>query len=83
MVITLAMFGYNLVSAILCAINTALLMFQVLYGLILLKMVISYYRAAGLTAEAARNEAITAVAKSDVGRDLAAASLKSAAANNV
>ncbi|KAJ3411928.1 Secretory carrier-associated membrane protein 5 [Chytridiales sp. JEL 0842] len=74
---TLAQMGTNLGSAVMCAISSAILIFEVVYGLWQIKAVSGYYRSKGMTADQAREQALEGVASSKIGRDLAGAALKS------
>ncbi|KAJ3055049.1 Secretory carrier-associated membrane protein 5 [Rhizophlyctis rosea] len=82
-IITIAQLGNNVGSGVICAIATGLLIFQCVYGLWQIKAATAYYRSKGLSVDQARNEAITGVAKTQVGRDLAAEALKSQVAGRV
>jgi hypothetical protein len=63
-----------------CAISSALLIFEVVYGLWQIKAVSGYYRSKGMTAEQAKQQALQGVAQSGFGRELAGAALKSSMA---
>ncbi|KAJ3117300.1 Secretory carrier-associated membrane protein 5 [Phlyctochytrium bullatum] len=74
---TLAQIGSNPGAGILCAIASGLLIFEVVYGVWQMKAVSGYYRSKGLTAEQAKQQAISGVASSNIGREFAGAALRS------
>ncbi|KAI9206298.1 scamp family-domain-containing protein [Polychytrium aggregatum] len=80
---TLSQMGNNLPSGILCAISSAFLIGEVVYGLWQIKTVSAFYRSRGLTMEQAQREAVAGVASSQVGQEFAKQAVKGTLANVV
>ena len=68
-------------SGVLCIIATSLLAIEAILGLAYIAKAIAFYRSAGMSTEKAKKQAAVSVAKSDIGRDIAFQSVKSAANN--
>ncbi|KAJ3097898.1 hypothetical protein HDU97_004476 [Phlyctochytrium planicorne] len=76
----LSQIGSSPGAGILCAIASGLLIFEVVYGVWQMKAVSGYYRSKGLTAEQAKQQALSGVASSSIGREFAGAALRSSMA---
>ncbi|ORY50096.1 scamp-domain-containing protein, partial [Rhizoclosmatium globosum] len=62
--------GSNIGLGVMCAITSAGFIYQVVYGMWQVKAVRSYYMARGMNAEEAKQQALTGVAQSGLGKEI-------------